>query len=238
MKSAGILFLAIALSASAGYAQKKKETKPVKSVLKTQEDTVSYSIGQDIGKNFKTQGIAINPDLLVKGLKDALAGSKALLTDAEMGQCIQEFQKELQEKRMETMNKESAMATAENKKFFDENAKNEGINTTASGLQYKVLSAGPGTGKAPAATDTVKVHYKGSLTNGQVFDSSYDRGEPIEFPLNGVIPGWTEGLQLMKEGDKFQFFIPSELGYGPRGAGGVIPPNAILIFDVELLQVK
>lgn len=243
MKVTYLITLALAFTVSAGYAQKKKETKPAKEqkttmVLKDKKDKVSYTIGQDIGKNFKTQGIDVNPDVLLKGIKDALDGSVSLLSEEEKMKIIQEFQTELQTAHDAKMKKESEMASAENKKFFDENAKKEGITTTPSGLQYKVLAQGSGTGKSPSATDTVKVHYKGSLVNGTVFDSSYDRGEPIEFPLNGVIPGWTEGVQLMKEGDKFQFFIPSELGYGPRGAGGVIPPNAILIFEVELLKVK
>ena len=121
--------------------------------------------------------------------------------------------------------------------FLKENAKKEGVKTTASGLQYKVLKEGEG--KSPKATDTVKVHYKGTLIDGTEFDSSYKRGEPIEFPLNGVIPGWTEGVQLMKEGAKYQFTIPSKLGYGVRGTpGGPIPSNATLIFEVELIQVK
>lgn len=120
--------------------------------------------------------------------------------------------------------------------FLKENAKKEGVKTTASGLQYQVLKEGDG--KAPKATDVVKVHYKGTLLDGKEFDSSYKGGQPIEFPLNRVIPGWTEGVQLMKEGAKYKFFIPAKLAYGERGAGGVIPPNATLIFEVELLEVK
>ncbi len=120
--------------------------------------------------------------------------------------------------------------------YLDENAKKEGVTVTASGLQYKVLEEG--TGRQPVATDTVEVHYTGTLTDGTKFDSSRDRGQTIEFPLNGVIAGWTEGVQLMKEGARYEFTIPSELGYGARGAGGVIPPNATLIFDVELIAVK
>lgn len=127
-------------------------------------------------------------------------------------------------------------ALEKGQQFLQENAKKEGVKTTASGLQYEVLT--PGTGKSPKATDTVLVHYKGTLINGTEFDSSYKRGEPIEFPLNQVIKGWTEGVQLMKEGAKYRFFIPSNLAYGPRGAGGAIGPDETLIFDVELLKVR
>ena len=134
-----------------------------------------------------------------------------------------------------TLMAETELETGE--AFLKENAKKEGVKTTASGLQYKVLKEGEG--KSPKATDTVKVHYKGTLIDGKEFDSSYKRGEPIEFPLNRVIPGWTEGVQLMKEGAKYQFTIPSKIGYGERGTpGGPIPPNATLIFEVELIQVK
>ena len=130
----------------------------------------------------------------------------------------------------------SDIALALGEKFLQENATKEGVTTTASGLQYKVLT--PGTGKSPKATDTVLVHYAGTLINGTEFDSSYKRKEPISFPLNGVIAGWTEGVQLMSEGAKFRFFIPSKLAYGARGAGGVIGPNQALIFEVELLKVN
>ncbi len=130
----------------------------------------------------------------------------------------------------------STFAEDKGQEFLKENAKKEGVKTTASGLQYKVVKEGDG--KSPKATDTVKVHYRGTLIDGTEFDSSYKRNEPIEFPLNGVIKGWTEGLQLMKEGSKYILYIPSNLGYGARGAGGVIPPDATLIFEVELLKVK
>jgi len=130
----------------------------------------------------------------------------------------------------------SEIALAKGEKFLEDNAKNEGVTVTASGLQYKVITAG--TGKSPAATDTVEVHYEGTLIDGTVFDSSYRRGQSIEFPLNRVIAGWTEGVQLMQEGAKYRFFIPSKLAYGARGAGGVIGPNQALIFDVELIRVR
>lgn len=130
----------------------------------------------------------------------------------------------------------SDIALAKGEKFLEDNAKNEGVIVTASGLQYKVIT--PGTGRSPAATDTVEVHYEGTLIDGTVFDSSYRRGQSIEFPLNRVIAGWTEGVQLMQEGAKYRFYIPSRLAYGPRGAGGVIGPNQALIFDVELIKVR
>ncbi len=130
----------------------------------------------------------------------------------------------------------SDIALAKGEKFLEDNAKKEGVVVTSSGLQYKVIT--PGTGKSPKATDTVEVHYEGTLIDGTVFDSSYRRKETIEFPLNGVIAGWTEGVQLMQEGAKYRFFIPSKLAYGSRGAGGVIGPNQALIFDVELIKVR
>lgn len=130
----------------------------------------------------------------------------------------------------------SDIALAKGEKFLEDNAKKEGVTVTASGLQYKVIT--PGTGKSPKATDTVEVHYEGTLIDGTVFDSSYRRGQTIEFPLNRVIAGWTEGVQLMQEGAKYRFFIPSKLAYGARGAGGVIGPNQALIFDVELIKVR
>ena len=130
----------------------------------------------------------------------------------------------------------SAIALAKGEKFLEDNAKKEGVTVTASGLQYKVIT--PGTGKSPKATDTVEVHYEGTLIDGKVFDSSYQRKESIEFPLNRVIAGWTEGVQLMQEGAKYRFYIPSKLAYGPRGAGRDIGPNEALIFDVELIKVK
>lgn len=236
MKKVLLIMITVLFAVSAGMAQKKKDKKP-DAELKSKSDKLSYAIGHDMGKNFKTQGIEINAEVFAKGLKDALTDAKMMITEEECEFVIKNFQQEMQQKQTEKMAKEAEEANVANQIFFDENAKKEGVKTTASGLQYKVISLGSDTGKTPKATDKVKVHYKGSLTDGKVFDSSYDRGEPIEFSLNGVIPGWTEGLQLMKEGDKFELYIPSNLGYGPRGAGGVIPPNAILIFEVELLKV-
>ncbi len=221
---------AAALFVGIAHAQPKMELKDLK-------QKASYSIGAAIASNMKRQEIDLDIKALVAGLSDAFAGSKMALTDAEMKDALAQFRTDL----MAKMEAKQKSAGADNKKageaFLAANAKKEGVKATASGLQYKVLKAGKGT-KSPKATDTVKVHYHGTLIDGSVFDSSVDRGEPISFPLNGVIKGWTEGVQLMKEGDKYQFTIPSELAYGDQGAGGKIGPNSTLIFDVELLAIE
>ena len=151
---------------------------------------------------------------------------------------MNDFKTALMSKRLAAQASASAENTKKGADYLAANAKKDGVKTTASGLQYKVMKAGPDGGKSPKATDTVKVHYHGTLIDGTVFDSSVQRGEPISFPLNGVIPGWTEGVQLMKVGDKFQFTIPSALAYGEQGAGGAIGPNSTLIFEVELLAIE
>jgi FKBP-type peptidyl-prolyl cis-trans isomerase len=205
-------------------------------VLSSQKDKVSYSIGVDLGKSFKHQGLDVDPDVLAKGMKDAAAGQKLLMTDDEMRSTMMSTQEEIMKKR-ETAD---ASAGADNKKkgeeFLADNKKKEGVTTLPSGMQYKVLKAGDG--KKPASTDTVECHYKGTLINGTEFDSSYKRGQPATFPVNGVIRGWQEALPLMAVGSKWQLFIPSDLAYGPRGAGGDIGPNETLIFEVELLGIK
>lgn len=235
MKTVVSLLLGFLLISTTCVAQKAKvQQKP----LTDKKDKISYSVGFDMGKKFVSEGVEVNSDMIARGLKDALSDAKSEISDEEMESLLSEFQQALQQKQMEKIAKEAEKNKMENEKFFDENSKKEGVKTTASGLQYKVLASTNPNGKSPKSTNTVKVHYKGSLLNGKVFDSSYDRKEPIEFPLDRVIKGWTEGVQLMKEGDTFEFYIPSELGYGARGAGGVIPPNAALIFVVELLEVK
>ena len=168
---------------------------------------------------------------LAAGLADTIAGKSALSRE-EMMETISAFQKEL----MAKMEAKQKNAEKDGKAFLEANGKKEGVKTTASGLQYKVIKSGKG--KSPKASDKVKVHYHGTLIDGTVFDSSVERNDPITFPVNGVIPGWVEGLQLMKEGDKFQFVIPSNLAYGEQGAGGKIGPNSTLIFDVELISVE
>lgn len=200
--------------------------------LKDPKDKASYSIGLNIGRNFKRQNVDLNPDALVAGLKDALSGAKPALNETEERDAMMSLQKDAMEKQ-KVMGEKNA---AEGKKFLDENRKKDGVKTTASGLQYKVMKEG--NGPQPKASDTVTVDYKGTLIDGTEFDSSYKRGQPATFPLNGVIKGWTEGLQLMKTGAKYQFFIPADLAYGSRQMGPDIPPNSTLIFEVELKSVQ
>lgn len=202
-------------------------------VLKNQKDKISYIIGMDIGTNLKKQSIDIDSNILAKGVKDALAGTKPLLTEQEIQETMMAFQKDMMAKQEEIGKKNKKEGEA----FLAENKKKEGVKTLPSGLQYKVIKAG--TGKKPKLSDTVTAHYRGTLIDGTEFDSSYKRGQPATFPVSGgMIPGWTEALQLMEEGAKWQLFIPSNLAYGERGAGGVIGPNATLIFEVELISVQ
>jgi len=199
--------------------------------LKDLKDKASYSIGVDIGMNFKKQNMDLNADALAAGARDALSG-KPQVNPNEIREIMTQWQKEFGEKQkvMATKNQ------ADGEKYLAENKKKEGVKTTASGLQYKSLKEGAG--PQPKASDTVTVNYRGTLIDGTEFDSSYKRGEPATFPLNGVIKGWTEGLQLMKKGSKFQFVIPPNLAYGERAVGADIGPNSTLVFDVELLDVK
>jgi FKBP-type peptidyl-prolyl cis-trans isomerase FklB len=202
-------------------------------VLKNQKDKISYIIGMDIGTNLKKQSIDIDSNILAKGVKDALAGTKPLLTEQEIQETMMAFKKEMMAKQEEIGKKNKKEGEA----FLAENKKKEGVKTLPSGLQYKVIKAG--TGKKPKLSDTVTAHYRGTLIDGTEFDSSYKRGQPATFPVSGgMIPGWTEALQLMEEGAKWQLFIPSNLAYGERGAGSVIGPNATLIFEVELISIQ
>jgi FKBP-type peptidyl-prolyl cis-trans isomerase FklB len=204
--------------------------------LKHKEDKLSYALGLNIGNSFKQQSIEIKHDIFLKGIKDAFAGGKQLLSDDEVREIMVVLNKELSEKKAEAMKKLAEKNKEDAVSFFAENKKQEGVKTLASGLQYKIITEGKG--KNPKATDTVTVHYRGTLIDGKEFDSSYRRGEPATFPVNGVIAGWTEALQLMKAGAKWQIFIPSNLAYEEKGIGNVIGPNAALIFEVELISVK
>jgi FKBP-type peptidyl-prolyl cis-trans isomerase FklB len=199
--------------------------------FKDQKDKFSYSIGLNIGSNLSKQKIELNPDMVSAGIKDAIAG-KPQLTQDQIKEVMTTFEKDMEQKQKAAGEKNAA----EGAKFLEENKKKEGVKTTSSGLQYKVIKEG--TGPQPKATDIVTVNYRGTLMNGTEFDSSYKRGEPATFPLNGVIKGWTEGVQLMKVGSKYQLFIPPQLAYGDRAVGPDITPNSTLIFDVELLGIK
>lgn len=199
-------------------------------------DKVSYALGIGIGRQLSQMGAAdLNIDDFAQAIKDVIAGDLKL-GDAEAQQIVQEFFAKQEEKQKAEAAEKGKAAKQDGEKFLAENGKKEGVITTASGLQYQVLREG--NGQSPKATDTVECHYEGTLIDGTKFDSSYDRGQTATFPLNQVIAGWTEGLQLMKEGGKYRFFIPYELGYGERGAGTSIPPFSTLVFDVELVSVK
>jgi FKBP-type peptidyl-prolyl cis-trans isomerase FklB len=186
--------------------------------------TYSYAIGMEIGSSFSSDNVELDIDSLIAGIKDGLSKAKPKYDEATITKALQQLSKA----------RAGAIVT-QNQKFLEENRKAEGVTTLPSGLQYKVLKAG--TGATPTAEDTVRTHYKGQLIDGTVFDSSYDRGDSAEFPVGGVISGWTEALLKMKVGDKWQLVIPSHLAYGEAGAGGVIPPHATLIFEIELLDV-
>jgi FKBP-type peptidyl-prolyl cis-trans isomerase FklB len=225
MKVKMIVILGILFLVSQVNAQEKL-------TLKNQKEKVSYIIGMDIGRNLKKQSVDVDPNILAKGMKDALSGEKPLLTEQEIQETMLAFQKEMMVKQAEIGKKNKAEGEA----FLSENKKKEGVKTLPSGLQYKVIKAG--TGKIPKLTDTVTAHYRGTLINGTEFDSSYKRGQPANFQVSGVIRGWTEALQLMQEGSKWQLFIPSNLAYGEKGAGNVIGPNEMLIFEIELISIQ
>jgi FKBP-type peptidyl-prolyl cis-trans isomerase len=205
-------------------------------VLKTDNDKASYAIGLNIGDNLHKQSVPVNPDMLALGLKDALTGGKPLMTDDEVKATLTAFQNQMRKTQEEKMAAEGSANKKEGDAFLAANKAKAGVVTLPSGLQYKILTAG--TGPKPTAADTVVCNYKGTLINGTEFDSSYKRGQPATFPVGQVIKGWTEALQLMPVGSKWQLFVPADLAYGDRGAGPDIGPNATLIFDVELLSIK
>lgn len=229
MKQLWIVLLCLGVAVPQAAAQKKP-------TLKTQKEKVSYIIGTDIGKNMTKQGIDIDPEALLRGIKDAISGEGLLLTEEQMTQIRTEFQQEMMKKQNEKAAELAIKNKAQGEEFLAANKKKDSVVTLPSGLQYKVLVEGKG--KMPTISDTVTTNYRGMLIDGTEFDNSYQRGQPATFPCKGVIAGWTEALQLMKVGSKWQLFIPSNLAYGERGAGQTIPPNSVLIFDVELLSVK
>jgi len=204
--------------------------------LDSQKKKVSYAIGLDIGKNFKARSMDIDLDILLQGMKDAQKSGEPLLKEDEIQKVMTQFQQDMMKADQAKRQVAGKDNKAKEEAFLKENASKPGIKVTASGLQYKVITEG--TGPRPLESDTVKVHYRGSLLDGSEFDSSYKRNEPAVFPLKGVIKGWTEALQLMKVGAKYQIFLPSSLAYGEQGAGQVIGPNSTLVFEVELLGIE
>lgn len=206
------------------------------SVLKTKKDKISYSVGVSVANNFKQQGVEVDPDMMSKGVKDAIGGKKLLLSDEELRKTLNEYQEELRQKQSASRKVVADKNIKASEEFLAANKKKKDVVTLPSGLQYIVLKAGEG--KKPAANDTVECNYRGTLLDGTEFDSSYRGGKPVSFKVNGVIPGWTEALKLMSVGSKWQLFIPFQLAYGERGAGNRIGPNETLIFEVELVSIK
>lgn len=230
MKFAWIALISVLFAACQSNTQDKAH------VMKSQKDTVSYTIGMNIGRDLKRQSIDIDPDLLAQGIKDIVAGGKTQITDEQAQACMMAFQQEMHVKTEQKKKEDGEKNKKEGDAFLAANKTKDGVKTTESGLQYKILKAG--SGPKPTATQTVSVHYRGTLIDGTEFDSSIKRGQPAEFPVNGVIKGWTEALQLMSVGSKWQLFIPPDIAYADRGAPPLIGPNAVLIFEVELLAIK
>ncbi len=204
--------------------------------MESDQQKVSYIIGRQIGGDFKKQSIEIKFDDFFQGVRSSFLGEASEIEETEVARVMGAFQEKMKAAHEELTNEATKMNLAEGEAFLAENKKIEGVTTTESGLQYRVLESG--TGATPELTSEVETHYEGTLIDGTVFDSSYQRGETVSFPVNGVIPGWTEALQLMKEGDVWELAIPSTLAYGEQGAGGAIQPNATLKFKIELIKVK
>ena len=226
----------LTLGAALAVACAKKDGAGDASELETDAQKFGYAIGVDIGKSLKPVKDEVDTAALIAGLEEALAGKEPRLADDVREQVKADITRKLQQKQMDERLAKAKTSQEAGAKFLAENGQRAGVKTTESGLQYEELTAG--TGATPKPADKVKVHYRGTLIDGTEFDSSYARGQPVEFPLGNVIPGWTEGLQLMKVGGKAKLFIPPQLAYGERGAGAKIGPNETLIFEVELLNVE
>jgi len=223
-----------ASAAKPGQPAKPKSQSPL--VLKTDKDKVSYALGMNLGANLKRDSVDIDTAIFVRALKDTVAGGRTLLTDSEARAALTQLQTAVRGKQMEKMKLAGETNKKEGDAFLAANKSQEGIVTLPSGLEYKILTQG--TGPKPTATDTVVCNYRGTLVNGTEFDSSYKRGQPATFPVTGVIKGWTEALQLMPVGSKWQLFLPAELAYGERGPSPEIGPNSTLVFEVELLSIQ
>lgn len=237
-KSYHFVAAALTLATIAGCAKQGESTSAADApvTLETDAQKFGYAIGVDLGKSLQPVKADVDIAAMKAGLDDAFNDTEPKLDDAAREEIKNTVSRKMQERQMEERTEQASKAKAEGEKFLADNAKRDGVKTTESGLQYEVMTAGEG--EHPTADDTVTVHYKGTLINGEEFDSSYSRGQPVTFPLKNVIKGWTEGVQLMTPGAKFKFFIPSELAYGERGAGVKIGPNEALIFEVELVSFK
>ena len=220
----------------AGAAKTAAAKSAAITALKTPKDKFSYALGMNLGASLHKQSVDVDPSIVAQGLRAALAGGKTLLTQEEAQAALTEVQNELRKKQQEKMQVAGEANKKEGEAFLVSNKAKEGVVTLPSGLEYKILKEG--NGPKPTASDSVVCNYRGTLINGTEFDSSYKRGQPATFPVNGVIKGWTEALQLMPVGSKWQLFVPSSLAYAERGAGGDIGPNATLIFEVELLSIQ
>lgn len=233
------LALTLLISMDASAQKKKKVSKSAKEettlILANHLDSISYIIGHDIGNNLKTNEIEVNADVFFAAIKNGIAGNDSLISQEKTSELMMKFQQDMMAKREQKSAQQATFEKAKGLAFLDENKKEAGVTELPSGLQYKVITEG--TGENPTAEDVVEVHYTGKLLDGTVFDSSVERGQTVKFPLNGVIPGWTEGLQLMKPGAKYILYIPSSLAYGDRGTGP-IPGGATLIFEVELISIE
>ena len=236
--TAGLLLLgsALAQAPAATPQPSPKAGSQEASTLKTQKEKVSYALGMSVGANLHKQSVDVDPGLIMQGLQDGLAGGKTQLSEEEARAALMELQSDLRRKQQEKIQQAGEANRKEGSAFLAANKEKEGVVTLPSGLQYKILSAG--TGPKPTTSDSVVCNYRGTLVDGKEFDSSYKRGQPATFPVSGVIRGWTEALQLMPVGSKWQLFVPSELAYGERGQGADIGPYAVLIFDVELLSIQ
>ncbi len=231
MRATAPLLLALALPAACGPSQ---TTAPI--ALESADAKANYSVGYQIGGDFKRQGVPVDSNALLAGIRDAIEGGEPRLSEEERRTALTELRRRVVAAEQTGRQAEAEKNLAAAKAFLDTNRSKEGVTTLPSGLQYKVIKEG--TGPKPGATDTVTVHYRGTLIDGTEFDSSYSRNEPAIFPVNRVIKGWTEALQLMGEGAKWELYIPPDLAYGERGAGARIPPQSALVFEVELVKAK
>lgn len=235
MRLVAAAVMSLALTTTMAAVNDAATTAPSATSLSTDTDKLSYSIGADLGKNFKKQGIDISPAAMAKGLQDGMSGGQLLLTEEQMKDVLNKFQKELMAKRTSEFNKKAEENKAKGESFLNENKSKEGVVTLPSGLQYKILQKGDGA--KPSKDDNVTVEYTGRLIDGQVFDSTEKTGKPATFKVSQVIPGWTEVLQLMPAGSTWEVYVPASLAYGPRSVGGPIGPNETLVFKIHLISV-